>query len=198
MKTYNLSYIFSTVFILIINSFTADAQVRYTDGRFTIDSTPYSNYKMTVGGNGAYFMDSNVHFFQIDVSQDNARLAGHGDQVVFYNSATNKYNSISVLNVYYHSDARAKTDIRTFTNGLEIVAQLRPVTYNFINEGNDYRRGSQQEIGLLAQEVESILPGAVIADESGSKLINYNALIPVLIDAIKTLQAEVEDLKTRK
>lgn len=198
MKTNTFFAILITTIFIAISSFSANAQVRYAEGRFTVDSAPYSNYKLTFGGNGAYFKDSNSHFFQIDLSQDNTRLAGHGDQIVFYNSATNKYNSISVLNVYYHSDARAKTNIRNFTNGLQVITQLRPVTYRFLNEGQSYQRYSEQEIGLLAQEVESILPGAVITDDSGSKLINYNALIPVLIDAVKTLQAEVDALKNSK
>lgn len=198
MKNNTIIAIICAVILIAVNSTSANAQVRYAEGRFTVDATPYSNYKMTVGGNGAYFKDSNSHFFQIDLSQDNTRLAGHGDQLVFYNSATNKYNSISVLNVYYHSDARAKTNIQNFTNGLHVITQLRPVTYRFINEGQSHQRNSEQEIGLLAQEVEAILPGAVITDDSGSKLINYNALIPVLIDAVKTLQAEVEALKNGK
>lgn len=62
--------------------------------------------------------------------------------------------------------------------------------YQFINGGSD-----RDEIGLLAQDVESILPEAVLTDESGGKLINYNALIPVLIDAVKSLQEEVAALK---
>ena len=59
-------------------------------------------------------------------------------------------------------------------------------------------RASDEEIGLLAQEVESILPGAVLTDDNGSKLINYNALIPVLIDAVKALQTEVEAVKAAR
>lgn len=138
-------------------------------------------------------MPTGGNFFQIDITSDNTRLAGHNDQVVFYNSSTNKYNSISVQNVYYHSDARAKTNIQTFTNGLNVVTQLRPVTYNFVDSHN-----SALEIGLLAQELEEILPNAVMTDGSGTKLVNYNALIPVLIDAIKTLQEEIDVLKANQ
>lgn len=58
--------------------------------------------------------------------------------------------------------------------------------------------GNGNEIGLLAQEVEKVLPNVVITDPDGNKLINYTAIIPVMIDAIKTLQAEVEELKNNK
>lgn len=197
MKTYN-KYLLAAV-VTVACMFTANAQLKYTNGRLTLDTAPFGTYKVTLAGNGAYFnMPSQPNFFQIDISSDKTRLAGHGDEIVFYNSSTRKYNSISVLNVYYHSDARAKTNILNFNRGLDVINQLRPVTYNFINEGQGMRRSSQQEIGLLAQEVESIIPGAVITDDDGSMLINYNALIPVLIDAVKTLQAEVDALKAAR
>lgn len=57
--------------------------------------------------------------------------------------------------------------------------------------------GDGKEIGLLAQEVEAILPNVVLTDDEGKKLINYTALIPVMIDAIKALQKEVEALKNK-
>lgn len=194
MKT--VTTVIFALILSVICCFSARAQLMYADGRLTLDTAPQGAYKVTLAGNGAYFkMPGKNSFFQIDISQSKTRLAGQGDEIEFYNSATNKYNSISVLNVFYHSDARAKTNIRTFTDGLEIISRLRPVTYRFVNEGADLNRASNDEIGLLAQEVESILPGAVIIDECGSKLINYNALIPVLIDAVKTLQAEVDALK---
>lgn len=52
-----------------------------------------------------------------------------------------------------------------------------------------------QEIGLIAQEVEAVLPEIVYTDEEGHKLINYDALIPVLIESVKSLSSQVEDLK---
>ncbi len=193
MKSKKLFATLLTAFLCVI-AFSAHAQLKYADGRLTIDSSPYLSYKMTVGGNGAYFKTpTGGNFFQIDITQDNTRLAGHNDQIVFYNSATNKYNNISVQNVFYHSDARAKTNIQNFTNGLNVITRLRPVTYNFINSQN-----SSLEIGLLAQELEEVLPDAVVTDGSGTKLVNYNALIPVLIDAVKTLQQEVETLKANQ
>lgn len=198
MNRNNLFIWILTIVLSFAFSLSANAQLKYAEGRFTVDSSPYGSYKMTVGGNGAYFkMPTGGNFFQIDITQDNTRLAGHNDQIVFYNSTTNKYNNISVQNVYYHSDARSKTNIQNFTNGLNVITQLRPVTYNFIDSQSG-GGNSALEIGLLAQELEEILPNAVVTDGSGMKLVNYNALIPVLIDAVKTLQQEVETLKANQ
>nr|WP_229094580.1 tail fiber domain-containing protein [Bacteroides eggerthii] len=148
-----------------------------------------------------YFKCKTSNFFQIDCSPVGTRLASHSDQVVFYNTKTSTFNSIQVKNVYNYSDARAKANIQSFKNGLGTITQLRPVSYTFSDSSdkNTYRIGGNgTEIGLLAQEVEKVLPNIVITDPDGKKLINYTAIIPVMIDAIKTLQAEVDELKKQK
>jgi hypothetical protein len=48
---------------------------------------------------------------------------------------------------------------------------------------------------LIAQELEEVLPNLVFTDEEGRKLVDYVSLIPVLIDAIQSLQKEVDNLK---
>ena len=146
-----------------------------------------------------YFKFNTSDFFQCDCTLTATRLASHYDQIVFYNTKKSLFNSIQVKNVYNYSDARAKKNIRTLTNGLNIISKLRPVKYDFADTDEYLARFSKntKEIGLLAQELEIVLPDAVITDEEGKKLINYTALIPVLIDAIKTLQTEVNTLKKK-
>ena len=177
MKPTTLHTLLFTILFSAVSIFSANAQLTYSGGRLSLDTTPIGSYKVSIAGNGAYFkLPSQTNFFQIDISSE----------------------SINVLNVYYHSDARAKTNVRDFSQGLEVISRIRPVTYNFINEGKNYRRSSDQEIGVLAQELEEVLPGAVITDKEGNKCVNYNMLIPVLIDAVKSLQAEVNALKENR
>ena len=209
-----MSHLFKILVISLSSVFllnqTASAQLKYQSGRCIMGAdSPYLYYSMTVAGNGIYFNHTNNRFFQIDVSTAGApRIAGHNNEVVFYNSQSKTYNSIQVKNVYNYSDAKAKTGIRTLTQGLEIVGRLHPVTYNFAGgESNDVNNtvmsrtnkymGGNTEIGLLAQEVEAVLPNVVFTDEEGKKLINYTALIPVLIDAIQALREEVDMLKEK-
>ena len=109
MKPTTLHTLLFTILFSAVSIFSANAQLTYSGGRLSLDTTPIGSYKVSIAGNGAYFkLPSQTNFFQIDISSENTRLAGHGDQISFYNSSTNKYNSINVLNVYYHSDARAK------------------------------------------------------------------------------------------
>ena len=59
----------------------------------------------------------------------------------------------------------------------------------------DWKDGNGHSYGLLAQEVEKVLPSAVKTNDSGFKSVNYIMLIPFLIETIKQLGSEVADLK---
>lgn len=151
---------------------------------------------------GYWYTIKSNNFFQIDLTPANPRIAGTGDQVVFYNSNTSTFNSIQVKNVYQYSDARAKKDIQPLSDGLYKVLNLSPVSYNWINPGVEKRTTEEgtplKDIGFLAQDVEAIIPEAVMTDNEGKKLINYSAVIPYLVEAIKDLQSQIERLEAEK
>lgn len=88
------------------------------------------------------------------------------------------------------SDARLKTDIQALPYGLRELMQLRPVVYRWKNDP------SQLKVGLIAQEVQKIVPEVVIGNPSGDTLgMNYAELVPVLINAVKELKQQVDELK---
>ena len=130
------------------------------------------------------------------------RIASHYDQIIFYNTGTNTYNSIQVKNVYNYSDLAAKKNIQPLGRSINSVSkllQLKPVKYDFqdSSDRSTFKVGGDgKEIGLIAQEVELVFPNLVLTDPDGKKLINYTALIPVLIDAVKTLTEEINTLKS--
>lgn len=86
------------------------------------------------------------------------------------------------------SDERTKENIETITTGLDIVDSLRGVYYNKI--GEDERR-----VGVIAQEVEQVLPEVVKTDTQGMKSVDYGKMVGVLIEAIKDLKTELDQLK---
>lgn len=184
---------------------TISAQIKYgPEGLLIGDiNEKYSYFFITAATNGVYFKHTNDRFLQLDVVPTGApRIAGHNNQIVFYNSATSTFNAIQVSQVLNYSDARAKTGITNFKSGKDVIKRLRPVSYNFIGnqkrsaQSNQYT-GANAEIGLIAQELEEVLPNLVFTDDEGRKLVDYVALIPVLIDAVQTLQQEVDALKEK-
>jgi hypothetical protein len=99
-------------------------------------------------------------------------------------------NLTAVYDVTAYSDARLKENVVTVENALEKVTGLRGVTYNR-KDTNDGKR----HLGVIAQEVESILPEVVKEDQDGIKHVAYGNMVGVLIEAIKEQQNQIADLK---
>jgi hypothetical protein len=88
------------------------------------------------------------------------------------------------------SDARLKTAIQPLQYGLKEILQLNPVRYNWIEHPV-----TGGKIGLIAQEVKKIVPEVVVGDEEKEKLgMNYAELVPVLINAVKEQEKQIESI----
>ena len=91
--------------------------------------------------------------------------------------------------VITNSDERLKTNVRPIENALDIVCSL---------EGKLYTKdGKDDQLGMLAQQVEKHLPQLVHTanDEMGTKSVNYQNMVALLVESIKELRAEVAELK---
>jgi hypothetical protein len=84
------------------------------------------------------------------------------------------------------SDINFKENVNTVDGALDKVSELRGVSFNWKESG-------EPSYGVIAQELENVLPELVHGDDP--KRVNYNGIIGVLIEAIKELKAEVEELK---
>ena len=97
---------------------------------------------------------------------------------------------ILVNGTLYPSDANLKDNIHPINSALAKVNQIHGVTYDW----KDETRGKEKQIGVLAQDVEKVLPEAV-KDMNGHKAVDYQKLTPVLLEAVKELETLVTDLK---
>ena len=88
------------------------------------------------------------------------------------------------------SDARLKQDVASLSYGLREVLRLRPVTWNWKAKPDGGR-----QLGLIAQEVETVLPELVTTDKDAeqTKGLSYIGLVPVTIKAIQEQQTQIED-----
>ena len=87
-----------------------------------------------------------------------------------------------------NSDERIKTNIKTIENGLDKVLQLRGVEY-------DRTDIETHQIGVVAQEVEKVIPDVVHTNEEGMKSVAYGNLVAVLVEAVKDLKGEITELR---
>ena len=89
------------------------------------------------------------------------------------------------------SDRTQKEDIRPIENAIGIVNQLTGVRYNWKNNTN------KPSIGLIAQDVEEVIPEVVVEMADGLKSVSYGNIVAVLIEAIKEQQVRIEELEDR-
>ncbi|MFN8284306.1 MAG: tail fiber domain-containing protein [Chitinophagales bacterium] len=94
------------------------------------------------------------------------------------------------------SDIRYKKGIQPLQDVLSKITKLQGVSYYFKKkEFKDKNFNDNKQIGLIAQEVEKIYPELVFTDEQGYKSIDYSKLTPILVEAVKALELENQDLK---
>jgi hypothetical protein len=94
------------------------------------------------------------------------------------------------------SDRRLKKEITTLNNSLEKVLKLKGVNYYWRNEEFPERNFSKKlQYGLIAQDLEKIIPELVETDDEGWKSIEYSHIVPLLIEAIKEQQKIIESQK---
>jgi len=95
------------------------------------------------------------------------------------------------------SDARLKQLISPIQGALQKILELRGVTYYWKKKViQEKQLHDSRQIGLIAQEVEPILPEVVTTDSNGMKSIAYSNLTAVLIEALKDQQRQIEHLRT--
>lgn len=94
------------------------------------------------------------------------------------------------------SDVRWKKDIKPIDNALSKVSRLRGVTYNWRkDEFADKKFSDKNQLGLIAQEVEAIVPQVVNTDVNGFKSVEYSKLVALLIEAIKEQEKKINALE---
>lgn len=95
---------------------------------------------------------------------------------------------------FYSSDIRLKENRRIITNALDKLNQIHGYEFDWIpklgiheNEGHD--------IGVIAQEIESVLPEVVTTRDNGYKAVKYEKIVPLLIQSLREQQVQIEELK---
>lgn len=114
-----------------------------------------------------------------------------GNQIV-----TGSITATSDITAFSTSDKQLKDNIILIPNSLEKITKIGGYTFDWNNKQNIYEVGSH-DIGVIAQELEEILPEVVITRDNGYKAVRYEKIVPLLIEAIKELKNEVDELKSK-
>ncbi|MCB9248268.1 MAG: tail fiber domain-containing protein [Ignavibacteriales bacterium] len=94
------------------------------------------------------------------------------------------------------SDIRYKSNIKSLTNSLEKLINIRGVTYDWkVEEFPKKQFNNRKQIGVIAQEVEEVFPELVHTDDDGYKSVEYSKFTVLLIEAVKEQQKMINELK---
>lgn len=148
--------------------FSVDAIRIAPNGNTGVRGVDYSNVSLTAWANGNYWALYSEGYFGVNGSA---------------------FADFWFLN----SDAHFKQNIQTLDNALDTILRLRGVSY----EWKDPKKGKGSQVGFIAQEVEEILPQIVGTRPDGYKGVSYQSVVPVLVEAVKTLKAQ-SDAKQRQ
>jgi hypothetical protein len=114
-----------------------------------------------------------------------------GNQII-----TGSITATSDITAFSTSDKQLKDNITLIPNSLEKITKIGGYTFDWNNKQDIYEVGSH-DIGVIAQELEEILPEVVITRDNGYKAVKYEKIVPLLIEAIKELKNEVDELKSK-
>ncbi len=96
------------------------------------------------------------------------------------------------------SDKRYKQNIRPILDSLSKLGQITGVYYHWrIDEFPEKGFGPERQVGVIAQEVEAVLPEIVHTDEAGYKSVRYDLMTALLIEGVKSQQAQIETLQAQ-
>jgi len=98
---------------------------------------------------------------------------------------------------YSTSDERLKYNILPITNPISKIEAIGGYTFDWKPEHKDLHGFEGHDVGVIAQEIESILPEIVTTRDTGYKAVKYEKIVPLLIEAIKDLQKQIDELKSK-
>jgi hypothetical protein len=106
---------------------------------------------------------------------------------LYFNPSTGTLNSVLFNSL---SDKSQKYNVTKINNSLDIVSQLKGVEFL-------WKETNKKSSGIIAQDLGEVLPHLVDSDQTGLQSVNYNGIIGYLIEAIKELKIQIDELKNK-
>jgi hypothetical protein len=213
--------VIGVIVAIIVGLIVAIPALRIRGGALHGPNVTWSTY-LLVGGDGRQNYTNNGVTASVCSTNGNLHMdaaSGYqmylnyydGDQINFGNGANGNIGSITSAgnlsvsgNVTANSDRKLKTNIKTIQNALDMVSRMRGVYFDWIKNGN-------QSIGLIAQEVQEVIPELVLENviknppsfpgeetpEDRILSVDYGKIVSVLIEAIKEQQIQIEEQNKR-
>ena len=107
----------------------------------------------------------------------------------------NTINAGGDVIAFASSDERLKDNIKPIENPLEVISQISGNTFDWNSEKQNIYNG--KDYGVIAQEIQKVMPELVDTRDNGYLAVKYDKIVPLLIESIKELKKEIEELKSK-
>lgn len=116
-----------------------------------------------------------------------------GSAGLTYNKVTYTLSASGDIIAYASSDERLKENITNISEPIEKINQLNGVEFDWSANAYDHLKG--HDIGVIAQDVQKVLPEAVMTREDDMLAVRYEKMVPLLIECVKDQQKQIDELK---
>ena len=110
--------------------------------------------------------------------------------------ASNRIEAGGDIVAFSSSDKRLKDNIEQIPNAIDKIQSIGGYSFDWNDKQDTYEVGSR-DIGVVAQEIEEVLPELVITRDNGYKAVKYEKMVALLIEGIKEQQEQINELKTK-
>ena len=130
-----------------------------------------------------------------DLSDVNITSLSDND-ILYYDSSSSKWVNDAPTEPAFISDKKYKTKIFPISDALSKVNSIRGANFTWSDDAPS-NLGGKKDVGVIAQDIQKVLPEAVEEKENGDLTVKYQRIIPLLIESIKELSEENKTLKSR-
>ena len=126
-------------------------------------------------------------------SVGNGTSTGGGRDNIIY-ATSSEFHCTGDIVAFSTSDSRLKTNLKNIENPLDKIQKINGYTFDWI-ENSELHSNKGSDVGVIAQEVEEILPEVVTTRKNGYKAVKYEKVVPLLIECIKSQDKQIDNLK---
>jgi hypothetical protein len=134
------------------------------------------------------------NYFKVDRGVESGDIVLIGGNV----SVTGSMSLTADLTANTSSDIRLKTNIQRIPNSMDKILKISGNTFEWLSGFDEIHNHSGNDVGVIAQEIESVLPEIVVNRDNGYKGVHYEKLVALLIEGMKELQSQIDELKNNK
>ena len=134
------------------------------------------------------------------LGSDQISLVTNGQNAIYIDSSQNVHipngdlRATNDVIAFYSSDKRLKDNIVRIENPLEKVGKIGGYTFDWNDKQETY---TGKDVGVIAQEIQEVLPELVTERDNGYLAVKYEKIVPLLIESIKELKQEVDEIKQK-